>query len=183
MEAVMSRSLLPILIVLGFTLPAVADELPTRKPGLWELKMAFEGGRMPVQSMQQCTDATTDKLMTNNFGNAGQGACSERHIKTSGSTITVDSVCSFGGAKVTTHAVVTGSFDSAYNVDVISHREGGRPLPHVAPGGKSHMTMNAKWLGPCARGQRPGDIIMPGGMSINVQDMQQRMRGGGPPRP
>jgi len=169
----MGRHLLSILAVLGFVMPASADEMPTRKPGLWELKMAFKGARMPVQSMQQCTDASTDKVMMSNFGNAGQGACPERHIKNSGSTITMDSVCHIGGAKVTSHAVITGSFDSAYSVDMTSRREGGPPLPHVAPGGVTHMTMEAKWLGPCAPGQRPGDIIMSGGMTINVLNLKR----------
>jgi hypothetical protein len=50
----------------------------------------------------------------------------------------------------------------------------------AAPGGKSSVTMSAKWLGPCAAGQRPGDMIMPNGMKINIPDLQKR---GIPPIP
>jgi hypothetical protein len=41
--------------------PAAALDLPERKAGLWELKMAFEGGNMPAQTAEHCIDAT-DKL-------------------------------------------------------------------------------------------------------------------------
>jgi hypothetical protein len=36
------------------------------------------------------------------------------------------------------------------------------------------MTMTATWLGPCAADQRPGDMIMPGGMKMNILDIQKR---------
>jgi hypothetical protein len=43
------------------------------------------------------------------------------------------------------------------------------------------MTMSAKWLGPCAADQRPGDMIMPNGMKINILDLQKRGVPGAPP--
>jgi hypothetical protein len=42
------------------------------------------------------------------------------------------------------------------------------------PDGKMIMTMDAKWLGPCAADQKPGDIIMSNGMKINVPEMEKR---------
>jgi hypothetical protein len=41
------------------------------------------------------------------------------------------------------------------------------------------MTIAAKWVGPCPAGQRPGDMTMGNGMTINVLDMQKR---GGMPK-
>ena len=108
-----------------------------------------------------------------------QRAASE--FRSGGGTITVDSVCTFGGTTTTSHAVVTGSFDSAYTMKVASTRAGGPPMPGGAPGAETHMTIEAKWLGPCAAGQKPGDVIMSNGMSMNVLDLQ-KMRGA-PPRP
>ena len=86
--------------------------------------------------MRQCTDATADKLMTANFGgSAAENPAPKHDISNSGGIITVDSVCKFGEATTTSHAVISGSFDSAYTVEVTSTREGGRPMPGVAPGG------------------------------------------------
>ncbi len=155
--------------------PASALDLPTRKAGLWEIKVEFQGRSMPVQTMKQCTDAATDKLMTYNFGGAAERDCSKRDINNSGNTVTIDSVCKFCGATSTSHAVVSGDFSSAYTVDVTSTREGGAPIPGVAPSRESHMSITAKWAGPCAAGQKPGDIVMSNGMTMNVLDIQKRM--------
>jgi Protein of unknown function (DUF3617) len=154
-------------------IPASAAEMPSRKPGLWELKMSFENRNTPGQTMQQCIDAATDQMMQSNAGPSGQGECSKRDVQRSGNTITIDSTCTVAGKTTTSHAVVTGSFDSAYTTTVTSDSA-------AAPGGKSTMTMVAKWLGPCAAGQKPGDMIMANGMKINVLEMRKR---GGPPGP
>ena len=155
--------------------PAAALDLPQRKAGLWELKMEFGSRTLPAQVMRQCTDATTDRLMNLNFGGSNEQACSKQDVHRDGGTITVDSVCTFGAATITSHAVVTGSFDSAYRVEVTQTRQGGPPMPGVAPGAPTHMTIAAKWLGACAKGQRPGDVVMANGMTMNVLDLQ-RMR-------
>jgi Protein of unknown function (DUF3617) len=172
-EGIMRRQLPIAAAALVLASAANAAELPARKPGLWDMTMVFEGRSLPPQSTQQCVDAATDKLMTANFGNVSQEACAKRDIQNSGSTITVDSVCKFGPMTVTSHAVVTGSFDSAYSIKVNSKREGGPALPAGVPGagGESTMTIAAKWLGPCKADQKPGDMIMPNGMKMNVLDM------------
>ena len=130
------------------------------------------GSEMCIRD-RHCTDAATDKLMNANFGGSNEQACSKQDMKTSGGTITIDSVCKFGEATTTSHAVVTGSFDSAYNIDVTSTRAGGPPMPGVAASGATHMTVEGKWVGPCAAGQKPGDVIMSNGMTMNVLDIQK----------
>jgi hypothetical protein len=154
-------------------MPALAAELPSRKPGLWEMKMEFESRSTPAQTMRQCIDASTDQMMQSNLGSSGQSACSKRDVQRSADTITIDSVCTAGGKTTTSHAVITGSFDSAYTMTMTSDSA-------AAPGRKSSMTMAAKWLGPCTGDQKPGDMIMGNGMKINVLDMQKR---GDPRRP
>jgi hypothetical protein len=34
--------------------------------------------------------------------------------------------------------------------------------------------MEAKWLGPCKAGQKPGDMVMPGGQTMNVLEMMKQ---------
>jgi hypothetical protein len=162
--------------LLLFAAPALAIDLPTRKAGQWEVKMVFEGRNLPPTVMKQCVDAATDKLMNANFGGSNEQACSKQDVKNSGGAITIDSVCTFGDATTTSHAVVSGSFDSAYTIDVTSTREGGRPMPGTTPGAPTHMKIDAKWLGACAAGQKPGDVTMANGMTMNVLELQ-KMRG------
>ena len=167
------------------TTTAFAAELPTRKAGLWDMKMTFEGRNLPPQAMQHCTDAATDKQMTANFGNVTHEACTKRDMQKAGDTITVDSVCKFGGMTITSHAVVTGSFDSAYTVKVTSKRDGGPAMPPGVTGGaggETSMMIEAKWLGPCTGDQKPGDMIAPGGMKMNIRDMPTMPGAAAPPR-
>jgi hypothetical protein len=145
--------------------PAAAADFPARKPGLWEMKMSFES-RAPGQSIQQCIDATTDLMMQSSASNIGSENCSKRDVVKSGDTTTIDSVCSVAGRNATSHAVVTGSFDSAYTMTVASKSD-------VGPG--INMTIAAKWLGPCQADQKPGDLILPGGIKMNLRDMANRI--------
>ncbi len=94
------------------TSPALAQEMPARKAGLWEMTMTFEGLGAPPQTMQQCIDASTDKAMQDmSQGVRGQG-CSKRETKKVGDTIVFDSVCNMGAGTTTSHGVVTGDFNS-----------------------------------------------------------------------
>jgi hypothetical protein len=154
-----------ILGVIG-AVPALAAELPSRKPGLWEIKMEFANRNTPGQTMRQCIDASTDQMMQSNLGPSSQNACSKRDVQRSADAITIDSVCTVGGKTTTSHAVITGSFDSAYTMTMTSDSA-------PAPGRKSRMTMAAKWLSPCTGDQKPGDMIMANGMKVNILDMQK----------
>ena len=61
--------------------PAIAQEMPARKAGLWEMTMTFEGRGAPPQTMQQCIDAATDKAMQDMSQGARGQTCSKRETK------------------------------------------------------------------------------------------------------
>jgi len=164
------------LLILAGALPAAAAELPTRKAGLWEVKMSFENRNGAGQSIQQCIDPATDQAMQSSAGPLAQAACSKRDIQKSGDTVTIDSTCAVGGKTATSHAVIIGSLQSAYTMTVTSESD-------ALPGGKMTMTMAAKWLGPCAADQKPGDMIMGNGLKMNILDMQKRGLSQGVPLP
>ena len=145
--------------------------MPTRKAGLWELKMEFQGRNIPPQLMQQCTDPATDQLMTLNFGGAAERNCQKRDIQPTAAPSPSTSVCQFGDATTTSHAVVSGDFNSAYTVQINSTRQGGRPIPGAAPGASAH-DHRREMAGACAAGQKPGDVMMGNGMKMNVLDLQ-----------
>jgi hypothetical protein len=156
-----------IVVALG-AVPALAAELPSRKPGLWEMKMSVESRNLPAQTIQQCIDASTDQMMQSSAGPFAQQACSKRDVQRTATGMTIDSTCTIGGKTATSHAAVNGSFDSAYTMTVTSESD-------AMPGGKMAMSMSAKWLGPCGADQKPGDMIMGNGMKVNILEMQKRM--------
>jgi len=164
------------------TSAAFAVDLPARKPGLWELKMNLNNPKIPPQVVQQCIDAATDKQMLSNFGGAAQRTCQrETTTRTSGEYV-IDSVCTIaGGATTNTHTVISGDLSSAYTMRSNAKRQGGPEVPGRPARGETHIVVEAKWLGPCGPGQRPGDMIMGNGMKINIFDLHQR--GGTRPPP
>ena len=155
------------LLVLLPAAGAQAIDLPTRKAGLWEMKMVRTGGSVPDMTMQHCTDATTDKQMSTSFS-PGKETCARQDIQKTATGYVSDSVCSVAGVSVTSHAEITGDFNSAYTVKTTSHSEGGPTGAHDVS-----MTIEAKWLGACKADQKAGDIVMPGGMKMNVKDMEK----------
>ena len=159
-----------LFIVVFLATSASAAELPARKAGLWEITSNVGGRSM---QMQQCTDASTDQALQSRGGAGGGSDCSKRDVQRSGSTMTVDSVCTVAGKAVTSHTVINGSFDSEYTVNITSQKAD-------APGGQSMITMRAKWLGPCAADQKPGDMIMANGVKMNILNLP---KGRGQPGP
>lgn len=148
---------------------ANAVDLPLRKAGLWEMKVLRTGSAMPDMTMQHCTDETTDKDMATSFSPAAKDMCSKQDIQKTATGYVSDSVCSIAGMSITSHAEITGDFNSAYTMKSTSHSEHG---PSGAPR-DSTTTIEAKWLGACKADQKPGDIMMPGGMKVNIKDMQK----------
>jgi hypothetical protein len=164
----MTRQHLSLATALGLLvlLPAAgaqAVDLPTRKAGLWEMKMVRTGGSVPDMTMQHCTDATTDKQMSTSFS-PGKETCAKQDIVKTATGYVSDSVCSVAGMTITSHAEITGDFNSAYTVKSTSKSEGGPA--NIAR--DSTTTIEAKWLGACKSDQKPGDIVMPGGMKMNI---------------
>ena len=152
-----------------WTLPARAEfEIPVRKAGLWEMKMAMVGTQLPPQTIQHCTDANTDKEMNTSFGPMAKQMCSKQDMQKTATGMVIDATCNIGGISSTSHTEINGDFNSAYTMTVTSSHPG-------APGGapkETHMTIDAKWMGPCKADQKPGDMVMPGGIKMNIKDMQ-----------
>lgn len=154
---------------------ALAADMPKRKSGLWEINMKMDGAPS-MGSMQQCIDQNTDNLMQQKARDHKQD-CSVMDIKPSGNKVAIHSVCKLEGSTATTDGVFEGAFDSSYKGTMKT-----RFSPPYHGMSESNMTQEARWLGPCKPGQKPGDVIMPnmGGMNINemMKDpkMQEMMR-------
>ena len=162
-------SFFTLLLVFVSVPGAGAVELPSRKAGLWEIKMARTGSPVPDMTMQHCTDENTDKQMASTFSPTAKESCSKNDIQKTATGYVTDSVCTVGGIAMTSHSETVGDFNSAYIVKITSHTQGG---PSGAPR-DSNMTLDAKWLGACKPDQKAGDIVMPGGFKMNVKDMEK----------
>jgi hypothetical protein len=163
-----SKSLATIYLSIAFGLilqaQASAADAPARKPGLWEVKTSVDGRGRAV-TVQQCIDAATDQMLQSSAGPFSAAACAGREVNKSDTGMTIDTRCSFNGKPASAHADIAGSFDSAYTMTVTAE---GNDLP------AAKMTMEGKWLGACAAGQQPGDVIMANGVKVNIPELQKR---------
>lgn len=143
-------------------------DLPKRKSGLWGMKNQMEGA--PTNgTIQMCIDQTTDNLMQQRAKEKQN--CSVMDVNRSSGKVTIHAVCQFEDTTATTDAVITGDFETSYRNDM---RIRYSPPKHGM--GEMHMIQEAKWLGPCKAGQKPGDIIMPGMPAMNAGNMQEMMK-------
>jgi len=168
------RVALFLILIGAMPQPSTAAELPSRKPGLWEVRMSIEGRNAPPQVILQCIDAATDQMMQSSAGPFSAEVCPKRDVQHSANSITIDSACTIAGKAATAHAIITGSFDSAYTMTVTSQSE-------ALPGGTMTMTIDGKWLGPCTADEKPGDMIFSNGRKINLLDAMKGMPPPGAP--
>jgi hypothetical protein len=148
--------------------PSRADELPTRKAGLWEMKVAKVGGVIPEMTMQHCTDEATDKDMINTVSPLAKQICTKQEVQKTATGYVTDAVCSVAGVSMTSHSEISGDFNAAYSVTTKSHLDKGPDSVR-----DTTTKIEAKYLGDCKPGQKPGDIVMPGGFKLNVKDAEK----------
>jgi uncharacterized protein DUF3617 len=118
--------------------------------------------------MQQCIDEKTDDLMQKEMGEAQKTQCSKNEVRKEGDKVIAESFCKVENSTAKTRAVFTGRFDSAYKADINTSYE-----PPLRGMKEASSVIDAKWLGPCKAGQKPGDMSMPGMPSINMDEMKK----------
>ncbi len=171
------RYFVSILFVTLF-LPSLAQaDMPKRKPGLWEIRMTSDAGRGggPMVS-QHCIDAKTDDLLQQRTQGMGKQECSKNSVRREGGKVISESVCKFDDTTATMRAAMSGDFTSNYRGDI--HSTYSPPMMGMK---EARSTVEAKWLGACKAGQKPGDVIMPGmqgmpgGGKFNMDEMMKKM--------
>lgn len=152
---------------------ALSGEMPKRKSGLWEISTHMEG--MPnMGPIQQCIDQNTDDLMQQR-AKKDKPDCSVMDIKPQGNKVTIHSVCKIDGTTATTDGLFVGAFESSYKGEMNT-----RFTPPMHGISESKMSIEAKWIGPCKPGQKPGDVIMPNMNEMmkdpKIQEMMKRQK-------
>lgn len=148
--------------------PVLAQEGPKRKPGLWEIKSTVMGMN---SSVQQCVGPGSDDLMARQARDRQHADCSATQVTRQANGVRVHSVCKMEARTVTTDGEFTGSFDSAYKGKLVSKMD--PPQNGVS---STEINIDARWTGPCAANQKPGDMVVstPGGQRIDMNDPRIR---------
>jgi len=145
---------------------ASIEDLPKRKPGLWEMTIIpAEGQRAPPAS-KVCIDAATDRELMR-FGLVmTEQLCSKRELSVSGNVATIDAVCKIGSSQQTSRSTIRFNGDSGYRTEIKAKFD-----PPFLGKSESTTIQEAKWTGPCPADMKPGDLVTGPGMKINIKDV------------
>jgi hypothetical protein len=151
------------------------EDLPSRKPGHWELRMVTtKPGGTPEVVSQVCIDASTDRQLLEFGLRISKDMCKRTTMKREGKAVVIDAECKFGPMKSVTRTTMSGDFQSSYTVRTEGTTEGG----FAGLGGdkgpqQTSMVQTARWTAAqCGNGLKPGDFTMPGGIKVNIKQVQ-----------
>ena len=162
---------------------AAAQDLPSRKTGLWEMQMQMQG--MPGgMGSQHCIDAKTDADLQRRAMSGEEGEkCALKSSRRTAKGYEMEAECSSAQGKTFVKSVASGDFNAAYRVDTTARFE---PPRHGMR--DAQMVINARHAGACPAGMQPGQVRMAGmggmpsmqGMSPEqmkkmAEDMQRAM--------
>ncbi len=161
------------LLFLALTLAAgaaQAEDKFQRKSGLWEVKRTSTRTEEKARVYQMCIDQASDNALRQLAEGMRNEKCETSKVAREGDKLIVDAVCKLGQTKTTakTHAVITGKFDSAYKIESKSTFD-----PPIRGKAEGTALLEAKWTGACKSDQKPGDVILPNGVKINVKSEDQ----------
>jgi hypothetical protein len=147
-----SRAALPIAaLLLGTFASAAGLELPAQKPGLWQTTMTGEKIPGGSRSYSMCLDAaslaeakaTADAHLKND--------CSNSDVRKQGSTWVAESTCTLSGMHIVAHSETTFNGDESFHTQMSSSYDSPKHGTTT-----SVMTVDSKYLGACAPGQKVG---------------------------
>lgn len=139
------------LLIVGAATTASAVELPTQKPGLWQVTMKSQRMSGGPRTYQVCEDAAfLAEAKASAESHMKKDCSSTTSVRKVGDTYVSDADCKMSGMHIVSHSVTTFHGDDSYHSDITSTMDAGK-------GKKSDvMTMDNKWLGACKAGQKVG---------------------------
>jgi len=142
-------------IILCIIIPtlALAEEIPFRKSGLWEIEMTNNDD--PTMTMKQCVDAASEKETLEMSKRLSKDKCTKNETRKEGDTYITETDCTMGNRRIISTTVTTGDFTSYYESIVTV-----QPDADNSDNPGSSIKLKAKWISECGPGQKPGQVIM-----------------------
>jgi hypothetical protein len=169
----MRRAAILLTTAMAGTITASAQtiELPPRKAGQRDTKMVTEKPvGVPGFGAQMCIDAATDREMFDFGLKMSKDSCKRYDVKRTGGSWVIDAECSFGPVKSATKTTISGDFQSSIAVRIEGTTEG---IPGTKGPQATLITQTATWTSACANGMKPGDIMLGGGIKMNVKQVKE----------
>jgi hypothetical protein len=142
------------------------NAFPKRKAGLWQVKaIGLEQAGMPPTLF--CVGDVTDTQTQHLDRKPGVlGSCTLGSFKQAQGGWLAESICKDSRTTVRSQAVLTGDLNLEYRIDTVVTY-----LPPIAGTRKTDQdSLVAKFIGACTAAQKPGDLVVPGMGTLNLND-------------
>lgn len=129
-----------------------AQDLPARKPGLWEMSMQMAG--MPsTMGSQHCVDEKSDAdLQRRAFSRDGKEKCTQKSFKRSSAGYEMQVECTGPEGRSIVDAKVSGDFGQSYRM--VNHVRFEPPRHGMQ---ETSMEITARHAGACPASMKPGE--------------------------
>jgi len=139
---------------------------PRHKAGLWTQTVTTQG---ITQTYKICRDEATEAKMTVFGQQMNKELCPKNEVTPGVGGWSFASECNMGAAgKISTTGKATGNFNSSYVVKATSVTTGSSM---AQANGTHDMEMTGTWEGACPADMKPGDMLLPGGVKVNLKSM------------
>lgn len=170
----MPKSILPlaffVLVSAGDAASAAIDlgSLPRLKNGLWVTTITNEGLK-PARHSICVDDATQQHLLTMGQG-AMTGMCAKADLRRDGSAFIFESDCAMGPVRVKSSSRTTFTGATGYHTEATTRFD-----PPILAKGTVHTVAQGRHSGACPAGMKPGDMTLPDGRVVNVNNFPGSM--------
>ena len=137
----------PIALLMLGAGSAASQELPSQKPGLWEITMTSAKIPGGTRSYKMCQDAASVAAGKASAAELLKKDCAKNSVRNQGDTWVSDTECTMSGMHVISHSEMTVHGDKVFHTQLTSTYGSGKP---------ELMTIDHKFLGACAAGQQVG---------------------------
>ena len=148
-------------------LAAPAVDVPPLRAGLWEATTAAPGRGQPRPAVtRMCIDKHTQRSVLEQIALAMPLMCSRYQYGMRGGRFVTDSSCTLGASTIEGKTETTFFRDTAYRMEVV-----GRVGPTGRVAEMQRAVIDGRHIGACPAGMKPGDMVLPNGLTLNVVQM------------
>ena len=145
-------------------LAATPVDVPPLRAGLWEATTVSASGPQPRPAVtRMCLDKHTQRNVLDQLALAAPRMCARYQYGMRSGRFVTDSSCTLGASTIEGRTETTFLRDTAYHMEVV-----GRVGPAGRAGQMQKAVIDGRHVGTCPAGMKPGDMVLPNGLTLNV---------------
>jgi hypothetical protein len=149
---------------------AATVDIPTLKSGLWEVTRSGGGADGKGKNVTtMCLDEATQAQMRDFGLGMAKDMCTKNEMRNEGNRLLTNATCNLGNTVMKTQSVMTFTNANSYHTEINASYD-----PPMFNMKESKTVLDGKWISACKPGQKPGDMVLENGQTINMQQMMKK---------